>query len=65
VSAAAPGAPTGGVSGGALAFNSAGKVSVAHTDDLSQTGDFSLGAWVNLSDPNGKRSILHKGTASQ
>lgn len=55
---------TGGVSGGALAFNSAGKVSVAHTDDLSQTGDFSLGAWVNLSDPNGKRSILHKGTAS-
>ncbi|MBK7846307.1 MAG: DNRLRE domain-containing protein [Zoogloea sp.] len=55
---------TGGVSGGALAFNSAGKVSVAHTDDLSQTGDFSLGAWVNLSDPNGKRSILHKGTAA-
>lgn len=55
---------TGGVSGGALAFNSAGKVSVAHTDDLSQTGDFSLGAWVNLSDANGKRSILHKGTAS-
>ena len=57
-------APTGGVSGGALTFNSVGKVSVAHTDDLSQTGDFSLGAWVNLSDPNGKRSILHKGTAA-
>ncbi len=55
---------TGGVSGGALAFNAAGKVSVAHADDLSQTGDFSLGAWVNLSDRNGKRSILHKGTAS-
>lgn len=57
-------APTGGVSSGALAFNSAGKVSVAHADDLSQTGDFSLGAWVNLGDRNGKRPILYKGNAA-
>lgn len=55
---------TGGVSAGGLAFNAAGKVSVAHADDLSQTGDFSLGAWVNLSDRNGKRSILYKGSAA-
>ncbi|MBL8451170.1 MAG: DNRLRE domain-containing protein, partial [Zoogloea sp.] len=55
---------TGGVSAGALAFNAAGKVSVAHADDLSQTGDFSLGAWVNLGDRNGKRSILYKGSAA-
>lgn len=54
--------PAGGVSGGALAFNSAGKVSIPHTADLSQTGDFSLAAWVNMSNQNGKRPVLYKGT---
>lgn len=56
--------PTGGVSGGALAFNSIGKVTVAHTADLSQSSDFSLAAWINMSDRNGKRPVLYKGTAA-
>lgn len=55
---------TGGVSGGALNFASAGKVTVNHTAALSLSGDFSLAAWINMSDRNGKRPVLYKGTAT-
>lgn len=55
---------TNGVGGGALAFNASGKVSVNHADDLSQSGDFTLAAWVNLTNRDGKRPVLHKGTSS-
>lgn len=56
--------PAGGVSDGALAFNSAGKVSVADANDIDLSGDFSLAAWVNMSDRNGKRPVLYKGNAA-
>lgn len=55
---------TGGVSGGALNFASAGKITVNHTAALSVSGDFSLAAWINMSDRNGKRPVLYKGTAA-
>jgi len=54
----------GGVAGGALSFGSAGKITVTHTSDLSMSGDFSLAAWINMSDRNGKRPVLYKGTAA-
>lgn len=53
-----------GSADGALAFNSAGKVTVAHADDLSQSSDFTLAAWVNLSNRDGKRPVLYKGASS-
>jgi Tfp pilus assembly protein PilX len=56
--------PGGGVSGGALAFNSAGKVTVADAADIGMNGDFSLAAWVNMSNRNGKRPVLYKGSAA-
>jgi hypothetical protein len=55
---------TGGVAGGALSFGSVGKITVTHTSDLSMSGDFSLAAWINMSDRNGKRPVLYKGTAA-
>jgi hypothetical protein len=55
---------SGGVSGGAIGFSSPGKVTVPYAADLSMSGDFSLAAWVNMSDRNGKRPVLYKGTAA-
>jgi Tfp pilus assembly protein PilX len=55
---------SGGVSGGALAFNSAGKVTVGDANDIDLSGDFSLAAWINMSDRNGKRPVLYKGNAA-
>ena len=55
---------SGGVSGGALAFAAVGKVTVAHAADLSQTGDFSLAAWINMSATSGRRPVLYKGGSS-